>query len=92
MRSHIWIIILTSFLVSVGLLMVGDASFVDAVSDFGNKWHYFLYQSIWALIGTLILILAACIPIGNLERWGQIIFTVSITLLILVLKIGRAHV
>ena len=42
-----------------GVIMVGNASFADAASDFGNKWYYLRLQAIWSVIGLVAMFLLA---------------------------------
>lgn len=88
MKSTAWLLMLTFLLVLFGVMMIGDASFIDAMSDFGNKWHYFLAQLLWALFGTIALVIAVLLPIKRIENWGQAIFLVNLALLVLVLIPG----
>lgn len=71
-----------------GVLMVGDASFIDAASDFGNKWHYFFSQLLWSGLGALALCFTLFIPLKKIENWGQLIFLVGLCLLVIVLIPG----
>ena len=53
MRTGYWLLILTFILVGFGVIMVGNASFVDAATDFGNKWYYLRLQALWAVLGSI---------------------------------------
>lgn len=71
-----------------GVLMVGNASVVDAVRDFGDKWYYFRLQAMWAILGLGGFFLASWWPYRSWEKFGQSLFIVSVILLAAVLLPG----
>lgn len=75
-------------LVIFGLIMVGNASVVDAARDFSDKWYYLKLQSVWAVLGLIGFGLASLWPY---ERWQKIarpLFLTTIVCLVLVLIPG----
>jgi len=79
---------LTLLLVAFGIIMVGNASFADAMADFGDKWHYVRFQTIWGAIGLIIMVISSRFSIKKLELLSQIFLYINIFLLILVLIPG----
>lgn len=71
-----------------GLLMVGNASVVDALRDFGDKWHYLKLQSGWAVLGLIGFFVASVFPHRKLEKYAPILMLITVGLLILVLIPG----
>lgn len=75
-------------LVVFGLVMVGDASVVDAAKDFGDKWYYLKLQAAWAAVGIVGFFLASRWPYQKLIRLAPFALGTTIFLLIAVLIPG----
>lgn len=71
--------------------MVGNASVVDALRDFGNKWHYLQLQAGWAVLGFIGFIVAIKLPYKIWEKHAPILFGITIALLIAVLIPGISN-
>lgn len=71
-----------------GLLMVGNASVVDATRDFGDKWYYLKLQSGWALVGLIGFFLSSKINYHRLEKLSFPLLLVTLLLLTAVLIPG----
>lgn len=80
--------LLTLVLVIFGLLMIYNASVVDAIRDFGDRNHYFSYQAKWALFGFIILLFLSRFPAQNLKSLASLLWIGSLLLLLLVLIPG----
>ncbi|MDO8487743.1 MAG: putative peptidoglycan glycosyltransferase FtsW [bacterium] len=80
-----WIVV---GLVLFGLVMVGNASVVDAARDFGDQWYFLKLQTGWAGIGLVGLWLTSRFPYQNWARFAKIGFVVSGLLLVAVLIPG----
>ncbi len=87
------IIILTFF----GLIMVYDASVVQAFKDYGDKYFYIKQQFIWVLLGFGFLTFFSFFDYHNLKKISPILFIISFILLLAVfvpglgLSSGGAH-
>ncbi len=68
--------------------MVGNASVVDAVRDFGDKWYYLKLQSVWLVLGLICFALASKYPYKKLEKIAPTLILISVVLLVLVLIPG----
>lgn len=86
------------FVLSIfGLLMVYDASQVEAFQEFGNKYYYIKQQLIWFALGFLSLGVFSFIDYHRLQKIAPIFFAFSILLLFLVfvpgfgISAGGAH-
>lgn len=71
-----------------GLIMVGNASSVDAIRDFGNKWHYAKLQAIWVGLGMLIFGTMSVFPHQKLEKYAMPLLVLSFVFLVAVLIPG----
>ena len=78
------VMLLTAF----GVLMVYDASVVEAFRDFSDKFYFARLQGFWALLGFASLVLASRLPLGLIKKLALPFFAVSILLLIAVLLPG----
>lgn len=79
---------LVIILVFFGLIMVGNASVVDAFRDFGNKWYYLKLQSAWAGLGLVSFFIISRINYQKLESIARPMLIVCIAFLCLVLLPG----
>jgi cell division protein FtsW len=79
---------LTICLTIFGLVLVGDASIVDASRDFGDKWYYLKLQSGWAAVGVLVFLFFSRWSHKNLENLAKPLLYVTIFLLLIVLIPG----
>ena len=69
MNRRAWLLTGLIFaLTAVGLVMVGNASMVDAARDFGDKLYYLKSQSLWCVIGIIGFIIASRFPLSFLEK------------------------
>ena len=82
------IFILTLLLVGFGIVMIGNASFADAMADFSDKWHYVRLQAIWGVIGTIAMWVSSRFSLKRLEAFSQLFLYVNIGFLIIVLIPG----
>ena len=62
--------------------MVGNASFADAASDFGNKWYYLKLQATWSVIGLVAMFVTSKI---NLKRFPELSYYFLLSNLFLLL-------
>jgi cell division protein FtsW len=84
-----WSIVLVVVgLIAFGLLMVFDASMVQAFHELGDEWYFIRNQTKFAVFGLIALGLATLFPIKSLEKWSLPIFISAIVLLVLVLIPG----
>jgi len=71
-----------------GILMVFDASVVEAYQQFGDKFHFVKLQALWAAFGLGGLIVTMILPHKLWDALAKPIFLVTIGLLVLVLVPG----
>lgn len=71
-----------------GLVMVFDASVIEAYQQFGDKYYFVKSQAVWAVLGFLVLFAASIFPHKILDKVALPIFIVSIGLLVAVLIPG----
>lgn len=79
---------LTILLCAFGVLMVFDASVVDAYLTYDDKYHFARSQVIWLGIGFIALIVATLTPIKIIQKLAKPAFIISILLLFLVIIPG----
>jgi cell division protein FtsW len=74
------------FILSVfGLIMVYDASIVDANDSFGDQFYFVKFQGAYLFIGFILLIIAGHIDYHIYKKFIKYLFAANVFLLILVL-------
>lgn len=81
-------LILTLLLVAVGLIMLFSASYARAYYLTGNSARYFTSQLVFAVLGTVVMLLVSRVPYRWYEKCNWLIFAAATVLLVLVLVIG----
>ncbi|PIS09139.1 putative lipid II flippase FtsW [Candidatus Beckwithbacteria bacterium CG10_big_fil_rev_8_21_14_0_10_34_10] len=79
---------LVSFLTLFGLLMVYNASVVEAYNVFGDKYHYLKNQSMWALMGFILMLLISKVNYNVFKKIAAPFFFINLLLLAAVLIPG----
>lgn len=91
------LILATTILVMIGLLMVYDASAVQAFRDVGDKYFYIKQQLIWVSLGLGCLIFFTFFNYSHLKKMALPIFVLSLLVLLAVfvpewgVEAGGAH-
>ena len=80
-----WLLGSTLLLVLIGLTAIYDASVVTAFRDFGDRFYYIKNQLAWASLGFLALLFLSFFDYHKILKFSNLIFAVSVILLILVL-------
>ncbi|MGI5828272.1 MAG: putative lipid II flippase FtsW [Patescibacteria group bacterium] len=84
-----FLLLFVVFLLTVfGLIMVYDASIVEANEQFGDKFHYLKFQSVYFVIGWLGLILAGHLDYHLYKKVVRWLFLGNLIFLVLVLIPG----
>lgn len=81
-------LLLTLFLLVLGLTAVADASSPQALTTFKDAHYFVKQQGMWAAIGLFLMAITANIPYTFWKKFAWPIFFVSCTLLVLVLIPG----
>lgn len=82
-------ILLAGILVACfGLVAIYDASVVDAFRTFGDKFHYVKQQSIWIVIGIVVALITANIPMPLIKKNAHILYGFTLLLMVVVLIPG----
>ena len=71
-----------------GVLMVYNASVVEAYRVFGDKYYYLKNQALWVLIGFFIMVVVSKVDYRVLKKISGPLFLMNLILLILVLIPG----
>jgi cell division protein FtsW len=71
-----------------GLFFVFEASAVRSFQEYGNSFHYVLFQAIWILLGIVVMTVASFFDYKKLYLLSFPFMLVTIILLFLVLVIG----
>ncbi len=83
------LILLTGILFACfGLIVIYDASVVDAFKTFSDKFHYVKQQASWLVLGILSAIVVSKIPLTFLKKIAPIFLFIAFFLMILVLIPG----
>ena len=85
--DHMLVVIVLSLL-AFGLVMVFSASSASAHYIQGDATYFFKRQLLWALLGLASMYGASRIPYKIIYRYTNLVFTVSLVLLLLVPVIG----
>ncbi|WP_018873069.1 putative lipid II flippase FtsW [Thioalkalivibrio sp. ALJ16] len=90
MRDHVDLPLLAvaSILLGIGLVMVASASMGLGERYFGNTWHFFQRQVIFAAIGLVVATFLWSVPLARWERAGPWLLILVMVLLIAVLIPG----
>ncbi len=84
-----WLLIfLVLGLTIFGVIMVGNASVLEAYRDFGDKFYYFRLQAIWAFLGFLIFFFLSFFDYHRWEKFAITLMIFSLFFLIIVLIPG----
>lgn len=71
-----------------GLVAIYDASVVDAFRTFEDKFHYVKQQSIWIVVGIIVALITANLPIQLIKKNAHILYGITLFLMIIVLIPG----
>ena len=83
-------LIITVFLICIyGIVMIYSASSVWAQYKFNDKFHYVLMQSIFFIIGIILMIIISKVPYKYYLKKSNMILFICFILLILVCGSGR---
>lgn len=93
----LFLLLATTALVMIGLLMVYDASVVQAFRDVGDKYFYIKQQLIWVGLGLGCLTFFTFFNYYHLKKMATLIFALSLIILLAVfvpgwgIEAGGAH-
>lgn len=89
-KSHFdyWLLGVVVLLSAFGLVMIYNASSVEAMRDFADKYYYLKNQAVWFLIGMVALFFFSFFDHRRLEKIAPILFFLNILLLLVVLIPG----
>lgn len=83
------LILLAGVLVACfGLIVIYDASVIDAYRTFNDKYHYLKQQSIWLMIGIFVALVTASLPLNLIKKNAHLIYGITLFLMIAVLIPG----
>ncbi len=82
------LLVIILMLLAFGLIMVFSASSANAHYQFGDATYFFKRQLIWAVVGIAVMLMTSKFSYKNIERYANLLFMISIVLLLLVLVIG----
>ncbi|HIZ10523.1 MAG TPA: putative lipid II flippase FtsW [Candidatus Eubacterium faecavium] len=76
---------LTIIILSIGLVMLFSASYPYSYFEYGNSYHYFTRQLMFAVSGVIIMLFVSKLNYKIYKAFAPILFAVTIFLLVLVL-------
>ena len=82
------LVVIIFMLLTFGLVMVFSASSANAHYVHGDATYFFKRQLIWAVAGVVIMFLVSRFHYKKLERYANLLFTVTVIMLLLVPFIG----
>lgn len=84
-RPDSWLIAISLGLTVFGVIMVGNASVVEALRDFEDKFHYFRLQIQWAALGMIAFFLSLKFNYRRLKALSLPLLIIVLICLVLVL-------
>lgn len=72
----------------IGIIAIYNASVVEAVKDFNDRFFFVRQQITWLVIASIISLVVSIVPISLIKKLSGVALIVSITLLVLVLIPG----
>ncbi len=77
-------------LLIIGIVMISSASMDMAVETMGNGYHYVIRQLMFAVMGSMLALVAVNVPVAWWERSGWLLLGIGLLVLVLVLTpMGR---
>tara|TARA_R110002074_G_scaffold101499_3_gene219121 strand:- start:3495 stop:4655 length:1161 start_codon:yes stop_codon:yes gene_type:complete len=85
------VLVITSVaLLIIGVVMISSASMDMAVETLGNGYHYVIRQLMFAVMGSMLALVAVNVPVAWWERSGWLLLGIGLLVLVLVLTpLGR---
>ena len=77
-------------LVAFGLVMVYSSSFYVAFTDYGSSTYWILRQALWALLGTVGLLVTMRFDYRKLRRFSLPLMAITLLLLLLVIILPKS--
>ncbi len=75
-------------LLAFGLLMVFDASVVEAYAQFGDKFHFARRHALWVLLSLAVMLTTWLTPLALVKKSAKPLFITALVLLVAVLIPG----
>ena len=85
------IIAIVASLVLGGLVMVYSSSAIIAAERYDDSYYFLKRQSLWALIGFLVMLFVMRIDYRRLAGWSYPIYIATIAILLIVLFSSMGH-
>jgi cell division protein FtsW len=85
------VLVITSVaLLIIGVVMISSASMDMALEVMGNGYHYVIRQLLFAVMGSMLALVAVNVPVAWWERSGWLLLGIGLLVLVLVLTpLGR---
>ncbi len=90
-KPELSLLLLTIGLSLFGLIMVYNASVVEAFDIFADKYHFLKLQSLWLGVGMIAMISLTFIPLKLIKKIAPTALLINIILLLLVLIPGLSN-
>lgn len=88
-RGDRWLIALPLALTAIGLVMVYSSSAILGITRFQDADHFLIRQLQRVALGLIALWVCTRIPLRLVERWAPWLFGGAVSLLVLVVMVGR---
>jgi cell division protein FtsW len=86
-----WLLVPVLLLVALGVIMVGSASIAVAESEGMASGHYLVRHLVYVVLGVSLALMARLLPVKLLEQFSQLMFPLSVLVLLLVFIPGLGH-
>ncbi len=87
-ESPDYLLFIVATLLIIGLVMIYSSSFTLAEEEYGNPSYFLIRQIIWAILGTVALLVMRRIEYHTWRRFSIPIMAVALALLVAVLFVG----
>jgi cell division protein FtsW len=92
LQADRWLFVATAGLALFGVVMVYSASAVMSVQEGHNQFYYVIKQSVWTMIGFVVMMVTMQFDYQRLRRWWIVYPLLLLTILLLLSVFGFAPV
>jgi len=87
-RTDVTLLFVVMFLMVFGIIMVYSSSYYHSLETFGTNSYFFVRQTAWVVVGTLVMYIVSRINHQIFLKWSGLVYIVVIGLLSVVLIVG----
>lgn len=90
MRPQVGLLVIVLMIICAGLFFVASSSYEQARVENRGPYHYFIYHSIWLVLGSVVFLGTALIRVSTWERlsWLAFLATLGLSALVVATPLG----